>query len=84
MARKRSARRAREPKPRTQSDAPRALLSTIPFLALLGALAVLAVAIMVLAWPGGQELPRPKAAAHELGTAEKGWFQEAQKEMQNH
>jgi len=83
MARKRTARRGREPGPRTQSDAPRAMWSTIPFIALLAVLAVLAVAIMVLAWPGNQEPAYPHAAAHEIGTAEKGWFQEAQKEMQN-
>jgi hypothetical protein len=82
MARKRSARHAREPKPRTEPEAPRAMLSTIPFLALLGALAVLSVAIMVAAWPGGeQQQLRPRAPVHEVGTAEKGWFQEAQKEM---
>lgn len=83
MARKRTARRGRGPGPRTQSDSPRAMWSTIPFIALLGVLAVLAVAIMVLAWPGNQEPAHPRAAAHEIGTAEKGWFQEAQKEMQN-
>jgi hypothetical protein len=85
MARKRTARRQRESgeKPRTQSDMPRAMLSTIPFLVLLGVLAVLSVAIMVAAWPGSQEVPRPRAAVHEVGTADKGWFQEAQKEMRN-
>jgi len=58
------------------------LLSTIPFLALIGLLAILAVAIMVLAFPGTQPLPRPKAAPHhEQGVAQQGWFQEAQKEM---
>jgi hypothetical protein len=85
MARKRTARRQREPRqePRTQSDVPRAMLSTIPFLVLLGVLAVLSVAIMVAAWPGSQEAPRPRAAVHEVGTADKGWFQEAQKEMRH-
>ena len=58
------------------------LLSTIPFLALIGLLAILAVAIMVLAFPGAQPLPRPTAAPHhEQGVAQQGWFQEAQKEM---
>ena len=84
MARKRAARRGREPKARTQSDSPRAMLSTIPFLALLAAFAVLAVGIMVLAWPGRQQPIHPRLADHEIGTAEKGWFQEAQREMQNH
>src|SRR5437763_13840025 len=38
-------------KPRTQPEAPRLLLSTVPFLALLAALAVLAVAILIAARP---------------------------------
>ena len=82
MARKRTFRRAREPKQRTQPERPRLLLSTVPFLALLGLLAVLAVAIMVAAFPGSQpQLREPAAAAREKGVAPKGWFQEAQKEM---
>ncbi|MFL6752437.1 MAG: hypothetical protein ACJ8D5_00045 [Sphingomicrobium sp.] len=82
MARRRTARRAREPKPpRTQPESPRMLLSTIPMLALLGALAVLAVAIMVAAFPGSQPQQRIRTAGHELGTAEKGWFEEAKKEF---
>jgi hypothetical protein len=81
LARRRTARRAREPRPRTQPEAPRMLLSTIPFLALIGALAVLAVSIMVVAWPGGQPRPQPRVAQHELGTAERGWFEEAKKEF---
>ena len=67
--------------PRTQPEAPRLLLSTVPFLALLAALAVLAVAIMVAAWPGSQPPPHPRAVPHEQGVATKGWFQEAQKEF---
>lgn len=82
LARKRSFRRAREPKQRTQPERPRLLLSTVPFLALLGLLAVLAVAIMIVAFPGAQpQLKEPAAAAKEKGFAPKGWFQEAQKEM---
>lgn len=82
LARRRTARRNREPDaPRTQPEAPRLLLSTIPFLALIGALAILAVAIMVMAWPGSH----PHAAHHpvqkEQGVAAKGWFQEAEKEF---
>jgi hypothetical protein len=81
MVRTRSFRRAHREKPRTQPDSPRPLLSTIPFLVLLVLLGVLAVAIMVLAFPGNQPVPKPKPAAHEQGVAEHGWFQEAQKEM---
>jgi hypothetical protein len=82
MARKRSFRRARGEPRRTQPESPRMLLSTIPFLALMALLAVLAVAIMILAFPGSQPRPRPQQiAAQERGVAQRGWFQEAQKEM---
>jgi hypothetical protein len=85
MARKRTFRRAHGDKPRTQPEKPRLLLSTVPFLALIGLLAILAVAIMVVAFPGSQPAPKPRpAAAHEQGVAERGWFQEAQKEMKKH
>lgn len=82
LARKRMFRRAREEKVRTQPESPRLLLSTLPFLALLGLLAVLAVAIMIAAFPGNQPRPKPKPPAQqEKGVAQRGWFQEAQKEM---
>ena len=71
----------RRMKPRTQPEAPRLLLSTVPFLALLTALAVLAVAIMIAAWPGSQPRPQPRPVQREEGVAAKGWFQEAQKEF---
>lgn len=81
MARRRTARKQREPKPRTEPETPRLLLSTLPFFALLAAMAVLTVAIMVVAWPGGQPTPLPRSPQHEQGVAAKGWFQEAQKEF---
>ena len=82
MARKRTFRRAHGEKRRTQPESPRMLLSTVPFLALIGLLAVLAVAIMVIAFPGSQPRPKPQqVAAQEKGVAQRGWFQEAQKEM---
>jgi hypothetical protein len=81
LARKRTFRRAHEPKVRTQPERPRALLSTIPFLALLALLGVLAVAIMIVAFPGSQPVRTEKAVPHEQGVAQRGWFQEAQKEM---
>lgn len=85
MARKRSFRKAHADKPRTQPEKPRLLLSTVPFLALIGLLAILAVAIMIVAFPGSQPAPKPKQAAQqEKGVAQRGWFQEAQKEMQKH
>jgi hypothetical protein len=82
MARRRTARKARERRPRSEPEAPRFLLSTLPFLALLGALAVMSVAIMIAAWPGSQPQPKKvQLAQHEPGTAPKGWFQEAQKQF---
>ena len=82
LARRRTARRARALPPRTQPEAPLFSLSTLPFLILLGGLAVLAIGIAVAAWPGSQP-PRkaPAAAQPERGVAAKGWFQEAQKEF---
>lgn len=82
LARKRTYRRSREGKGRTQPERPRLLLSTVPFLLLFGLLAILAVAIMIVAFPGNQPSPKTKTAAQrEQGVAQKGWFQEAQKEM---
>jgi hypothetical protein len=83
LARKRTARRGREPKERrTQPEAPRFVLSTLPYLALSAALAVLAVAIAVTAFPGSQPAPKAKAmAAREPGVAEKGWLQNAEREF---
>jgi hypothetical protein len=58
------------------------LLSTVPFFAVLGLLAVLAVAIMIVAFPGSQPVTKPRViAAKEQGVAQRGWFEEAQKEM---
>jgi len=83
FARKRSFRRARQLRERTEPESPRLLLSTVPFLGLFALLGVLSVAIMVTAFPGSQPQPRPRVqvAHHEVGVAPKGWFQEAQKEF---
>ena len=82
LARKRSYRRAREDRPRTQPVSPHAWLSTVPFVAILALLAVLAVAIIFVAFPGNQPAPKPALAArHVQGVAERGWFQQAQKDM---
>jgi uncharacterized protein HemX len=81
MARKRSFRRGR-PGERTQPEAPRMLLSTVPFLALIALLGVLAAAMIVLAFPGSQPRQQPQQIAQrEQGVAAKGWFQEAQREF---
>lgn len=81
LARRRAARRQRQPKPRSQPETPRALLSTIPFLVLITALGLLAVAIMIAAYPGSQPQPHPQPAPRQQGIAAKGWFQEAEKEF---
>jgi len=82
LARRRTARRSRATRPRTEPDAPSFLLSTLPFLALFVGLAVLAVGIAVTAWPGSQpQRQQGVAAPHEPGVAPKGWFQEAQRDM---
>lgn len=82
LARMRSSRKARRERLRTEPERPLALLSTVPFYAVIGLLAVLAIAIMIVAFPGSQ--PQQKArqvAAREQGVAQRGWLQEAQKEM---
>jgi hypothetical protein len=82
LARRRTYRRSHGEKRRTQPESPRAMLSTLPFLVLLGFLGVLAVGIMIIAFPGSQpKLRSQQPAAREQGRAERGWFQEAQKEM---
>jgi hypothetical protein len=82
MARKRTYRKAREDKPRTQPVAPWPWLSTVPFIAVLAVLAVLAVAIMFVAFPGSQPVPKvERPAAREQGVAPPGWFQKAQKQF---
>lgn len=83
LARRRTARRSRgENRPRTQPEAPRFSLSTLPFLVLFGALLLIAVGIMVAAWPGGGSQPKTQqVASREIGKAERGWFQEAEREM---
>jgi len=83
MARKRSARhRARRERGRTEPEVPRLLLSTLPFAMLIALLGVLAVAIMIAAYPGNQPPPaQPTKVAAEQGYAPKGWMQEAQKDM---
>lgn len=82
MARKRSFRRAREGEPRNLRITSRNGFATVPLAAILAVLAVLAVAIMAIAFPGSQPAPKARPnAAHEQGVAQRGWFQDAQKEM---
>jgi hypothetical protein len=83
LARKRTARRGREPRSRrTQGESPRFGLSTLPYVALIAVLLVLTIAIAVAAFPGLQPLPpKQQLAAHEQGVAEKGWLQDAEREF---
>jgi hypothetical protein len=82
MARKRSFRRGHRVKDRTEPESPRLFLSTVPFLALLGLLAILAVAIMFMAFPGAQpQVKPPDPAPKQQGVAQKGWLQEAEKDF---
>ena len=82
MARRRTARKEREPRRRTQPESPRFGLSTLPYLALLAAFLVLTAAIAVIAFPGAQPLlKRPQVAAREPGVAQRGWLDAAQREF---
>jgi hypothetical protein len=85
MARRRTARKAREPRPRTQPETPRFLLSTLPFLIVMVGLFVITIGFVVAAWPGGspqaQVQAQVQAQGHELGTAPRGWFQKAERDF---
>ena len=76
-----AARRRRRLEPRTQPETPRFMLSTLPFLALLAVLGVMTIAMMIAAWPGEERQVKARPAVHELGTAPKGWLQEARRDM---
>jgi hypothetical protein len=82
MARKRSFRRGRDRSDRSELESSRLLLSTVPFLALLSLLGILAVAMMVTAFPGSQPVAKaPVLPQREQGVAQKGWLQEAEREF---
>ena len=69
-SRRRSAKPARDPEP------PRALLSTLPFVLLILALAAITVAIVVLARPGALSRERPgQQQTAEPGRAAPGWLE---------
>lgn len=61
----------------TPPDEARPLLGIVPYALLMLSLAVLAAAIIVLAWPGRtiQQAPSTPVPS-EVGRAEKGWFNE--------
>jgi hypothetical protein len=81
LTRRRTGRPATFGSKRSEPEAPRAMLSTIPFAALIAVMAVLIVAFAVAAWPGSQPQLKAPPAARQLGTAPKGWFDEAKKEF---
>lgn len=82
MALKRTFRRGRRVRDRTEPESPRLLLSTVPFFALLTLLAILAVGIMIIAFPGTQpQVKPPQPPAKERGIAQEGWLQEAEKDF---
>lgn len=83
MVRNREFRRSRREQPRTQPQRPRLLLSTLPFIALIAMLALLAASMMIAAFPGHQAAAtsKPAAPAHEQGVAPRGWLQSAQRDM---
>jgi hypothetical protein len=82
LARKRTARKSRDPNPRNQHEASRFPVHMLPFVALMLVLAVLVVATILIAFPGNQPRPKPKQAAQrEVGYAPKGWMKEAEKEF---
>ncbi|WP_344705442.1 hypothetical protein [Sphingomonas swuensis] len=62
------------------SDEPRPWLGVVPYALLMMGLAILAVGIMVVAWPGKQSPTKPPAAQKvttiEVGTAPPGWLDE--------
>lgn len=77
-----AARRRRRLEPRTEPDTPRFMLSTFPFVAMLAVLGVMAIAMMIAAWPGtNRPAPHTAASSSEVGTAPRGWLQEARREM---
>lgn len=81
LARRRTARRSRQPGQRTQPEAPKMLLSTLPFAVLILVFAMLIVVFAVAAWPGSQPHAKPRPAAAQPGTAAPGWLDEAKKDM---
>src|SRR3954468_3407763 len=81
LARKRTARKSRDPNPKNQHEASRFPVHMLPFVALMIVLAVLVIATILTAFPGSQpELKPNQTASHEQGYAPRGWLKEAEKE----
>jgi len=79
--RRRVSRRSHRIAARTEPEAPRLMLSTVPFAVLIAVLGLLIVAFAVAAFPPSQPRFEPPEAKKELGTAPPGWFDEAKKEF---
>ena len=50
------------------------MMGMVPFLVLIIGLAVIAVAIFIAAWPGGQREQEAEPPPREVGTAPPGWI----------
>ena len=81
LARRGTQRRRRRLDSRTEPETPKLMLSTVPIAATIFSLAVFVVTFAIAAWPPSQPEFRPTTQQQELGTAQRGWFQEAQKEF---
>ena len=82
LARRRTARRRFAPRVRAEPDSLHFLMSTLPFAILISVMGLLTVAFAIAAFPPSQpKFEPPKEKAKELGTAQRGWFDEAKKEF---
>lgn len=82
LARQRNSRRASRARLRTEPESPRLLLSTVPFLALMSLLGLVAVAVFIMAIPGSHpQQSEVRSAPQQQGVAVRGWLQKAQKDF---
>ena len=81
LLRRRSGRRSHRIAARTEPEAPRIMLSTLPFAVLIAVLGLLIVAFAITAFPSSQPKFEPAKQKKELGTAAPGWFEEARKQF---
>jgi hypothetical protein len=68
--------------PRTQPETTKALLTTLPFAALLFGFMIMSISIALAAWPPSQpQAVAPVPATREPGFAPKGWLEEAKRDF---
>ena len=72
--RRSAARNRKRLEPRTEPERPRFTLGPLPFLLLMGVLAVMAITIIIAAVPGRNRYDAPPAAEPRQGTAPPGWL----------